>query len=696
MARKANQQKKDKGHKGKVSEQEDNAFLSEKKDKGHKGKVSEQEDYGSSYVETLGKAKYWQEGQRMNQRSTCSSHDGNSKNCVGNDSAFDASEFRGNGPANGLSPEFVMGRLRPNVLAGWSLGSSALSVLKVAAEWFEKQKPLFDAVLTVLASGHDYVRLKVDRFYPIIWPWVVHFGKLVLLLSLVWFDCSIRGLDSLLRLGTTSFFTVIWCSILSMMAMIGFFKFLIMLVIAALVALFIGVMHSIAFTATFATVCLWIYGSFWTTGPVIIVAGVAFGLSYERVTLLIATLYSLYCVVGYIGWWGLLLGINLSFISSDLLIHFLKDNINETRRTSFPERPEQTGGRPGNAFPGEHSDSFRTTSGGFMDRDTGIPSTSGTEAETTSEDEVLRLLSCSDHYTALGLSRFQNIDAAFLKREYRKKAMLVHPDKNMGNEKAAEAFKKLQNAYEILLDSVKRKTYDDELRKEELLNYFLRFQNATQQSQRPGFSATAFTHSEVDDGDLFGASRRIACKKCKQFHVWVLVERFKARARWCQECKDFHQAKDGDGWVEQSSHPLLFGLLQKADAPSAYVCSDSRIYDATAWYVCQGMRCPANTHKPTFHVNASIVSKQTNKASASASHKGGPGPGPGQGPGPGPGLNMDEPMTEEEFYEWLQNAVQSGMFETSNNHPSESTSARSASGSKGTSSKKKRKGKKQW
>lgn len=27
--------------------------------------------------------------------------------------------------------------------------------------------------------------------------------------------------------------------------------------------------------------------------------------------------------------------------------------------------------------------------------------------------------------------------------------MLVHPDKNMGDEKAAEAFKKLQNAYEV-------------------------------------------------------------------------------------------------------------------------------------------------------------------------------------------------------------------------------------------------------
>jgi len=45
---------------------------------------------------------------------------------------------------------------------------------------------------------------------------------------------------------------------------------------------------------------------------------------------------------------------------------------------------------------------------------------------------------------------------SLLKREYRKKAMLVHPHKNMGNEEAAEAFKKLQNAYE--LDRLKQKT----------------------------------------------------------------------------------------------------------------------------------------------------------------------------------------------------------------------------------------------
>lgn len=79
-------------------------------------------------------------------------------------------------------------------------------------------------------------------------------------------------------------------------------------------------------------------------------------------------------------------------------------------------------------------------------------STSGTDFELTSEeDEVARLLDCNDHYSALGLPRYGDVDMASLKREYRKKAMLVHPDKNMGNERAAEAFKKLQNAYELAL-----------------------------------------------------------------------------------------------------------------------------------------------------------------------------------------------------------------------------------------------------
>lgn len=61
-------------------------------------------------------------------------------------------------------------------------------------------------------------------------------------------------------------------------------------------------------------------------------------------------------------------------------------------------------------------------------------------------------------------------------------------------------------------------------------------------------------------------------------------------------------------------------------------------------------------------------------------------------------------MTEEEFFEWLQNAVQSGMFDDVNGSTSaESPSARPGNGSKNSGgggsnsgNKRKKKGKKQW
>ncbi|KAK1293928.1 hypothetical protein QJS10_CPA16g01696 [Acorus calamus] len=334
------------------------------------------------------------------------------------------------------------------------------------------------------------------------------------------------------------------------------------------------------------------------------------------------------------------------------LVQSGKSNMNENGFDGHP-RYEQPQASSSDFFaePMQNSptdDAFQSAYRRPADQSAGIPSTSGADAELSSEDEVIRLLNCNDHYSALGFSRYDNIDVSILKREYRKKAMLVHPDKNMGNEKAAEAFKKLQNGYEILLDSLKRKTYDDELRREDLLNYLRRFQTVSRKSERQGVFGSVFSHSEVEDEELHGDSRRIACKKCNDIHIWACTDRSKSRARWCQDCNDFHQAKDGDGWVEQSSQPFMFGFLQRVDPPCAYVCAESKIYKVTEWFICQGMRCPANTHKPSFHVNTSITSSKHSgsKGATGSGHK-------------APTTNLEESMTEEEFLEWLQNAVQS-------------------------------------
>ncbi|KDP27961.1 hypothetical protein JCGZ_19041 [Jatropha curcas] len=575
-----------------------------------------------------------------------------------------------------------------------NLRPSTLSILKAAGEWLERQGPVFARLTTNIYNARDYVKLKVEQAYPVVLKWLINFGNIMLLLSVVWLDFTLRGIDSFLRLGTTSFFSVIWCSIMSVIAMVGLFKFLIVLAIAAFVGVFIGLTLGLLVVAASGTVFLWLYGSFWTTIFFILIGGLAFMLRHERLALLITTVYSIYCAWTYVGWLGLLLALNLSFISSDVLIYFLKNNMNQRGRSNrFPEQTAgvegQSGFSNGEPFHASFSD---TSPGSSSDRSPGVPSTSGADSELTSEEEVIRLLNCTDHYSALGFSRYENVDVSLLKREYRKKAMLVHPDKNMGNEKAAEAFKRLQNAYEVLLDSLKRKAYDDQLRREELLNYFRRSQSTSQKNGERSFFASGFGHSEAEDEDPFGESRRIACKRCNKFHVWVHTTRSKSRARWCQDCKDFHQAKDGDGWVEQSSQPFFFGLLQKVDAPTAYVCADSKIYDATEWYICQGMRCPANAHKPSFHVNTSVTTK----------HNTGKGPSSGQRSGWTSASNMEETMTEEEFFEWFQNAMQAGAFGVSTS--AESPPAKAGNGPKSSSSgnsntsgnKRKKKGKKQW
>ncbi|KAL0414853.1 UNVERIFIED_CONTAM: 30S ribosomal protein S6 [Sesamum radiatum] len=470
------------------------------------------------------------------------------------------------------------------------LRTAAFSLARSSADWVVRHKPTFVALKSKTLKARDHVRMKIQYAQPIIFRWIVHIGNILLLLFMVWLDCALRGIDSFLRMGTTSFFSVVWCSVLSVIAMVGIAKFVLALAVAAAVGLFLGLTLAVVLTGIVGLIFLWFYGSFWTTGFIIFLGGLAFTTTHDRLALFITIHYS----------------------------------------------PSDTG-----------------ATGTRADRSAGVPSTSGSDFETTSEDEVVRLLNCADHYAALGLSRFENIDVSVIKKEYRKKAMLVHPDKNMGNEKAAEAFKKLQNAYEVLLDSFKRKEYDDELRREELLNYFRKFQNTSHENKGHGFFKSSFARTEADSEDLLGESRRIACRKCGYFHLWVYTKKSKSRARWCQECKDFHQAKDGDGWVEQSSQPFLFGLLQQVGAPSAYVCADGKVYNATEWYICQGMRCPINTHKPTFHVNASVVSKNGNGKATNSGQRGGI-----------PAPKMEETMTEEEFLEWLQNAVQNGMFET--------------------------------
>ncbi|HAB80650.1 MAG TPA: molecular chaperone DnaJ [Flavobacteriaceae bacterium] len=63
-----------------------------------------------------------------------------------------------------------------------------------------------------------------------------------------------------------------------------------------------------------------------------------------------------------------------------------------------------------------------------------------------------------DFYDILGISK--SATAAEIKKAYRKKAIEYHPDKNPGDSKAEELFKKSAEAYEVLSDPNKKAKYD--------------------------------------------------------------------------------------------------------------------------------------------------------------------------------------------------------------------------------------------
>jgi molecular chaperone DnaJ len=67
-------------------------------------------------------------------------------------------------------------------------------------------------------------------------------------------------------------------------------------------------------------------------------------------------------------------------------------------------------------------------------------------------------MSKRDYYDILGVQRKANSEE--LKAAYRKKAKELHPDRNAGDTKSEQAFKELNEAYDVLRDDQKRAAYD--------------------------------------------------------------------------------------------------------------------------------------------------------------------------------------------------------------------------------------------
>ncbi|KAH0877677.1 hypothetical protein HID58_065071 [Brassica napus] len=497
-----------------------------------------------------------------------------------------------------------------------------IGLVKQGWKWLQSQKHLCSWVCAAMQCFGGKTEAFVERHWPLVCSGC---GKLLGLLSLsfsYWKDCVLRGFQSSAKFGSAALLLIMWSCFLSLTSVSCLVYVLLGMGAAGAVVVYLGCTPGIFIVGLFGILIMWMYANFWITGTLFIVAGKCylFSLNHARVVVLMATVYAIYSVNVRLGWPGVILSMNLAFLSNDWC-----DSVSEKAQPEELKKPETvleeefTGEfeypspPPVEEVPEkkvhENKSANKPASPATVVSD--LKEVSSVKVvsveETGSADEMKRILDSLNHYEALGFPRHKKIDAAVLKKEYRKK---------------------------VLSDAVKRRDYDEQLKKEE--------------SRTRTVCQTSHASSHQNGPDYRSEeSRRIHCTKCGNSHIWVCTNRSKAKARWCQDCGQYHQAKDGDGWVEHKG-TLVFEKAHKIEIPRAFVCAESKIFDVSEWAICQGMACRPNTHRPSFHVNMVGLEKTTQRSNSS------------RFPWDLDVEMMDE--DEEEFELWLQQAMASGLF----------------------------------
>ena len=100
-------------------------------------------------------------------------------------------------------------------------------------------------------------------------------------------------------------------------------------------------------------------------------------------------------------------------------------------------------------------------------------------------------MSKRDFYEVLGVSR--DASERDIKKAYKRLAMKFHPDRNPGDATAADKFKEVKEAYEILTDDQKKSAYD---------------QYGHAAFEQGGMGGGGFGGGGADFGDIFGGARR--------------------------------------------------------------------------------------------------------------------------------------------------------------------------------------------
>lgn len=165
--------------------------------------------------------------------------------------------------------------------------------------------------------------------------------------------------------------------------------------------------------------------------------GYLFSLNHARLVVLMATLYAMYSVKVTVGWLGVVLAINLAFLSNDVLNYLIKwcDNLSESTHFEEHKAPDsfaeddfsteceysssgEVKGEEEEKLHSCKSASQPSSPSSFVEK----PVESATKKVVASSMiEMERILNSGNHYEALGFPCQNRIDVLLLKKEYHKK-----------------------------------------------------------------------------------------------------------------------------------------------------------------------------------------------------------------------------------------------------------------------------------
>jgi DnaJ homolog subfamily C member 14 len=161
-------------------------------------------------------------------------------------------------------------------------------------------------------------------------------------------------------------------------------------------------------------------------------------LKYARYVVPVLTTYAIYCVTVHIGWLGLFFTLNLSFLTNDLMNKLLQGSEERTEERPFEEMKDSDPvmdefycscefPSPPDREPETVSSVKPYCSSPTQDvlhvQKEESPS-KVVKSDSSSLDEMKRIMDGSTHYDVLGIPHNRSIDQKILKKEYHK--MVIH------------------------------------------------------------------------------------------------------------------------------------------------------------------------------------------------------------------------------------------------------------------------------